>query len=363
MINKRILASAVLGLAMLVPSALVLADAPAISFNIPDTGNIATVGQKFTFKITTTGITAPITYTYSDTNPNSSLTNDAFAADGTFSWTPTDNELGVHTVNITASGSGGVLSAPMQIIVQYPPAKLTAGTLSPGDTVVAGNTVTFTITREGLAYPTYSIVDSMSPTTVATTNINPSTGVFSWTPSVAEVGTHMITISGKDYHGMSANTTVTIKVVATAAGLTPVVVPAPVVTPAPVVAPAPVTTSSFVFTLPLKLGSSGNEVTQLQKVLIAGGFMVGDASGYYGAVTQAAVSKYQSAHSLEATGTVGPGTRAALNGSAVAGASVNASVTVNSGSGLSADQKATRIQLLKALIASLQNELNYLQNN
>ena len=64
----------------------------------------------------------------------------------------------------------------------------------------------------------------------------------------------------------------------------------------------------------LSNGSIGSEVTALQQKLIKDGFLSGDATGYYGSLTAQAVKKYQTAHSLEATGYVGPGTRAVLNG-------------------------------------------------
>lgn len=73
-------------------------------------------------------------------------------------------------------------------------------------------------------------------------------------------------------------------------------------------------TSGFVFTQTLTLGSSGNEVTELQRILIAGGFLhIASPSGYFGQLTQEAVKAYQAAHNLPAVGIVGPLTRAALN--------------------------------------------------
>jgi hypothetical protein len=72
--------------------------------------------------------------------------------------------------------------------------------------------------------------------------------------------------------------------------------------------------AGFVFTQTLQLGSSGQEVVELQKVLIAKGFLKIDApTGYFGPITEAAVKAYQTAHGLPAVGIVGPLTRAALN--------------------------------------------------
>lgn len=67
------------------------------------------------------------------------------------------------------------------------------------------------------------------------------------------------------------------------------------------------------FTVPLKLGSSGNEVKQLQLRLKELGYFNGPVTGYYGNLTVAAVKKFQKANKLDQLGNVGPGTRAALN--------------------------------------------------
>jgi peptidoglycan hydrolase-like protein with peptidoglycan-binding domain len=67
------------------------------------------------------------------------------------------------------------------------------------------------------------------------------------------------------------------------------------------------------FTKDLTVGSKGDEVSALQSKLGM------SATGYFGALTKAAVVKYQSENGIPATGTVGPITRAKLNvGSAVA---------------------------------------------
>jgi hypothetical protein len=67
------------------------------------------------------------------------------------------------------------------------------------------------------------------------------------------------------------------------------------------------------FTDLLALGSTGAQVSALQERLIADGFYSGSATGYYGALTSNAVMKYQAAHGITKTGSVGSATRAALN--------------------------------------------------
>jgi g-D-glutamyl-meso-diaminopimelate peptidase len=63
----------------------------------------------------------------------------------------------------------------------------------------------------------------------------------------------------------------------------------------------------------LQVGSSGTQVVLLQTLLIKLGYLSGDATGYYGNMTKAAVIMYQTSHGISPTGTVGPQTRASLN--------------------------------------------------
>ncbi|MES2994923.1 MAG: S8 family serine peptidase [Patescibacteria group bacterium] len=96
--------------------------------------------------------------------------------------------------------------------------------------------------------------------------------------------------------------------------------------------------TSYTFTLTLSLGSTGQEVTELQKKLKELGFFSGEATGYFGPLTETAVKAFQSSKGLAPVGTVGPETRAALNGTVSLPAS-------------------TDIASLKAQIAVLQAQL------
>lgn len=70
----------------------------------------------------------------------------------------------------------------------------------------------------------------------------------------------------------------------------------------------------YQFDNPLDVGSTGQDVTELQQRLTTLGLYNGPVTGYYGSETQAAVEAFQSEHGLEQLGNVGPATRAALNG-------------------------------------------------
>jgi hypothetical protein len=71
--------------------------------------------------------------------------------------------------------------------------------------------------------------------------------------------------------------------------------------------------AGFVFTKTLQVGSTGTEVTELQKRLTAEGVYSGPITGYFGPLTKKAVIAYQKKYGLEQVGIVGPKTRAMLN--------------------------------------------------
>ncbi len=65
--------------------------------------------------------------------------------------------------------------------------------------------------------------------------------------------------------------------------------------------------------LPLKLGSQGQTVLELQQQLQQLGYSVGSIDGHYGQQTQAAVIQFQQAQGLQADGVVGAATLASLS--------------------------------------------------
>lgn len=100
------------------------------------------------------------------------------------------------------------------------------------------------------------------------------------------------------------------------------------------------TPSSYTFTMDLKQGDKGTEVMNLQKVLntdsrtqvaSSGAGSPGNETSYFGALTKAAVIRYQIIKGLTATGMVDMATRAELNKVATASSS-SSSVTSSSSS-------------------------------
>ena len=78
--------------------------------------------------------------------------------------------------------------------------------------------------------------------------------------------------------------------------------------------PAPVKAS---FRRDISVGSRGDDVRLLQNILIARGFLYGDATGYFGILTKTAVIAFQTDAGLPPVGTVGSRTRAILNATPV----------------------------------------------
>jgi len=73
--------------------------------------------------------------------------------------------------------------------------------------------------------------------------------------------------------------------------------------------------SAYNFTTNFGLGTQNEDVTQLQTILIAGGYLkIATPTGFFGPLTKAAVEAYQAANNISpASGYIGPLTRMLLN--------------------------------------------------
>jgi hypothetical protein len=72
--------------------------------------------------------------------------------------------------------------------------------------------------------------------------------------------------------------------------------------------------STYHFTLNLKQGSKGNEVKELQKILISGGYLkISTPTETFGSLTKKALIEYQKANNLNPDGLVGKDVRGVLN--------------------------------------------------
>lgn len=281
--------------------------------------------------------THPLTFTASAPgfmNPNfevfdvyttrTSVNSANINSSGAFSWTPTQDDLGAHTLSIRASD---IYGRNAQVLVNVTVINPMISVQSAPTTGTVGTPFTFTATSPTLTSSTYSVKDMFTGTsTVAATNTS-AAGVFLWTPAVSDIGKHTLIVTAADTYGNAASTTVAVSITAavgTAAVTT--VPPASVITSLPqtTVTPPVVatssatantgsTTSKYRFTTALGIGSKNKAVLELQKRLLSLGFFTGTPTGYYGPATAASVKKFQAAHGLSKVGSVGPATRAALN--------------------------------------------------
>lgn len=186
---------------------------PVVSIQGLNPGTAVVVGSPLTFTAAASSFTNP-SFTVSDSYVGSSISNAAITPGGTFSWTPAANQIGTHTLTVYASDSlGHSANVVQQILVQNP--NITVTSISPSNNITPGATLTFTLSQAGLVNPNYTLTDSFtgtSGTTITNSNIN-SSGVFTWTPTAAQVGTHQVMLYANDSQGHAATTTISLYVI------------------------------------------------------------------------------------------------------------------------------------------------------
>jgi len=125
--------------------------------------------------------------------------------------------------------------------------------------------------------------------------------------------------------------------------------PSPSPTAIAVVATTPAA-GKAVFARLLSVGSTGDDVRNLQTRLSSEGLFKGEATGYFGPLTKAAVKAYQAKHGIDQLGIVGPATRAQLNKDNTVGATT-----------ISSQLTPTQISAIMAQINALLQQVQELQ--
>jgi hypothetical protein len=115
----------------------------------------------------------------------------------------------------------------------------------------------------------------------------------------------------------------------------------------------------YTFSAALQRGSSGPDVTQLQQILIADGFLTITApTGYFGLQTEAAVKAFQKANGLDQVGIAGPKTRAILNQGSIP---TTPETTPTTSASITDAQRQSLIQQLQQQLQALLAQLATLQ--
>ena len=134
---------------------------------------------------------------------------------GLFSWAPTLAQLGTYPVTVRVTDSGSpALSAFQAIEITVTGPANTAPTLATlvNRSVVATSNLTFTVTASDADLPAQTLTFSLDTNAPGRTSINPSNGVFSWTPNRGQVGTHAISVLVTDNGSPSLSATQTVSI-------------------------------------------------------------------------------------------------------------------------------------------------------
>ncbi|HUD02478.1 MAG TPA: hypothetical protein VMR46_00455 [Candidatus Paceibacterota bacterium] len=169
------------------------------------------IGNPVTFSVSPSGLLNP-TYTVGDSFFNSSLQSYALNAAGNFTWTPIAQDIGTHTIAVTAKDPYGNIASTSAVITVLPISSVSFTNFAPSMSVNAGSALSFTATSTGFASPTYTVKDAFYSTGTSTMTIDPASGKASWVPVYNDLGVHLISLVASDSTGRSATTTVSITV-------------------------------------------------------------------------------------------------------------------------------------------------------
>jgi hypothetical protein len=235
----------------------------------------------------------------------------------------TDTVISVNGVSLNVSGSSAVVESITVNATNFSFVLLSGSSISvtsSDGTKLSTNANVRYIVADSCNGATYVQKHSSSDTTVTVTVTPESTSCTTTTASDSNLGSSH-SGGGGGGGGYTA--------------------PVPTVT-----VPAPATTAGqSAFTRLLSFGSAGDDVRNLQTRLLGEGLFSGEATGYFGPLTQAAVKAYQAKYGIDQLGIVGPATRAQLN----------KVVTANTGSNAAATSQLTPTQ-----ISAIMSQINAL---
>lgn len=326
---------------------------PMISIqSMTPSSTMVILGKTASFSAAATGFSNP-TYMVRDSFYNSSITTDSINTSGNFVWTPLLQDVGTHTITVSAGDqSGNSATALQQITVQKIPMLSIQAPSSTVIMITVGDAAIFSVEASNFTNPTYTISDSFTGSSVTPFAMNVN-GNFAWrATSTKDIGTHIITVTANDSMGNTASVTQNITVspvvvpqTATSSSLTTqVLVPTSLfpgcssasgfstttgascfsgtTTTIQQVTPALSTTNNSPTSIEVTVGpalsknlfygTSGADVKSLQLFLVKLGLLTATPNGTFGPQTLKAVKKFQSLHGISPTGYVGILTRAMI---------------------------------------------------
>ncbi len=349
---------------------------PNITITSITPGTVVAPNSPLSFTMSQAGFVNP-TYTLSDSFSGTTITNSNINASGYFTWTPATNQSGSHIITVYATDSAGHSANTSITVSVNSGVSVALTAPTPSSSVAPGTTVVFSSYAYGFTSPSYTLQDSFGGSSITNADINSSgyfswtptnadagthtitvtaTDPYSHLASaqttlVVAAGSQNVTTTSSSavitdylYPGLTSSEVTALQnilikdgylsaaatgyygslteaaVVAfqAAHGIQQLGVVGPATRAALNSAQSSSTTTTtaddgFVFNNFLSVGSTGNDVTELQKRLTTLGVYSGPITGYFGSLTQAAVDQFQGAHGISRVGYVGPTTRAALN--------------------------------------------------
>jgi hypothetical protein len=152
-----------------------------------------TAQHPMSFRLTATG--NPASFTFSALNVPAGMTVDP--STGVVSWTPPDSAVGAGWYTFGIANSAGTSTAVVQVQVA---ANVPAVTSKQDAPAVATQPVQIQFTRVADPYNTSPITYSLV-TPPAGVSLDPSSGLVTWTPTAAQVGTNSVTVRATNYAG------------------------------------------------------------------------------------------------------------------------------------------------------------------
>jgi peptidoglycan hydrolase-like protein with peptidoglycan-binding domain len=228
----------------------------------------------------------------------------AFAAATDVTLGATVTTLSVNSATVTVAGTASTTVESITVDSTTFDVVFASGsniTITAPDISVVSMTTVQPMTTECAAGITTLTINASS---AATVTIRPSATACSTAAAASGGGGTIVGLIGGGGGGSSTYTA-------------PVTAPTATVATQPTMVPAP-SSKSYSFSRNLTIGSEGDEVITLQTFLVDRGFLViptGVSKGYFGSLTRAALSVYQSEKGISpAVGYFGPLTRASING-------------------------------------------------